>query len=135
MHLDHISIVAADCADLRSFFVEIVGMQEGARPTFRIGGHWLYLDGRPILHLIERPVTQANTTASDVKPSIPPARIDHMALRLDNAVEWQTLLQRLNDRQIPYQLAEIPSSQQLQLFVTPVPAVTVEFQIGIQDLK
>src|SRR5471030_924980 len=53
MRLDHVTIVASDCAPLRRFFVEIAGMDDGARPAFGVGGHWLYLDGQPALHLIE----------------------------------------------------------------------------------
>lgn len=128
MRLDHVAIVAPDCACLRSFFVDVAGMEEGARPAFGVGGHWLYLDRRPVLHLIE---SASATTAAEagIFVSRPPARIDHLALRVENAVEWQALLRRLRDRQIPYRPSGMQASQERQLFVTPLPGVTVEFVI------
>ncbi|OWY27035.1 extradiol dioxygenase [Herbaspirillum robiniae] len=131
MRFDHLTIVAADCACLRSFFVDVAGLEEGARPPFGVAGHWLYLDRRPVLHLIERPDAPA---ADGIRPSRPPARIDHMALRIEDAVEWQKLLRRLRDRRIPYQLSGMHAQQEQQLFVTPVPEVTVEFVIEAQRL-
>jgi extradiol dioxygenase family protein len=136
MRLDHITIVAPDCACLRDFFVEIAGMEEGARPAFAIGGHWLYLHHQPVLHLIERPDVQSTIAPdTELRVSRSPARIDHMALRIDNAVEWQTLLRRLRDRQIPYRLSGIGALQEQQLFVTPMPQVTVEFVIEERHLR
>ncbi|MBP0596932.1 extradiol dioxygenase [Herbaspirillum sp. LeCh32-8] len=126
MQLDHITIVAHECACLRSFFVDVVGLKEGARPPFGISGHWLYLDSQPVLHLIERPDAPSG---AGVRIGGPPARIDHMALRIDSLIEWQQLLRRLRERQIPYQLSGMRAQQEQQLFVTPVPDVTVEFVI------
>jgi len=54
MRLDHVTIVCPDCAPLLRFFVDVAGMADGPRPAFGVGGHWLYLEGRPVLHLIER---------------------------------------------------------------------------------
>jgi extradiol dioxygenase family protein len=131
MQLDHITIVASDCACLRDFFVEVAGMEEGARPAFGVAGHWLYLGRLPVLHLIERPEAQADVGVANGRPA---ARIDHMALRIDSAPEWQKLLRRLRERQVPYQLSGAGALQERQLFVTLAPAVTVEFVIAAEHL-
>lgn len=133
MRLDHIAIVAPDCTRLRCFFVEVAGLEEGTRPPFGVGGHWLYLDGRALLHLIERPEPGQHANA-DVATRRPPARIDHIALRIDSAVQWNHLLRRLRERKIAYQFSVIPALQQQQLFVSPVPNVTVEFVIETRHL-
>lgn len=139
MQLDHVTIVAPDCAPLRHFFVHVAGMHEGARPAFGVGGHWLYLHGRPVLHLIERPGAAA--PAAPLSAALPatgdgmaPARIDHLALRVDSAAQWQALLQRLRQAQIPYQLSDMRALQEQQLFVALGPQVTVEFVIAAQHL-
>jgi extradiol dioxygenase family protein len=101
MRLDHVSIVCEDSTLLRRFFVEVAGLEDGPRPAFCVGGYWLYLEGRPVLHLIERPAAYQATAASQSA-----ARIDHLALRIDDAGEWQALLERLHASGTPYQLVD-----------------------------
>ncbi|MCA1323731.1 extradiol dioxygenase [Herbaspirillum sp. alder98] len=124
MRLDHVTIVAPDCTSLRNFFVDISGLQEGERPAFGVRGHWLYLEQRPVLHLIERPDTPGDSERSGDRPS---PRIDHLALRVGNAAEWQQLLHRLRQHQMPCRVSPLGPQSELQLFVTPAPQVTVEF--------
>ena len=135
MHLDHIAIVASesDCASLRSFFVDVAGLTEGRRPPFGSAGHWLYLDGRAVLHLIQRTEPDSGSGSSHGLTR-PPARIDHLALRVEHAGQWQALLARLRQHRMPYVLSGHRAQQEQQLFVTPVPDVTVEFVIQTQCL-
>jgi len=131
MRLDHVTIVASDCAPLRRFFVDIAGMTDGPRPAFGVGGHWLYLDGQPALHLIEHPATPASRRVAGGRAA---ARIDHLALRIDSAAEWQSLLRRLDDSGTPYQLSDMRALQEQQLFVALAPDITVEFVIAAHHL-
>ncbi|MFM0734163.1 VOC family protein [Paraburkholderia sediminicola] len=123
MQLDHATIVTADLDTARRFFVDVVGLTEGARPPFSIDGYWLYANGRPVIHLI-------NATVPAIAGRAAP-RIDHIAFRLESADEWQALLQRLHAADMPYQLAEVPQMgpqpAELQLFVALAPGVVVEF--------
>ena len=132
MRLDHVTIVTSDCAPLRRFFVDVAGMADGPRPAFGVGGHWLYLDGQPALHLIERPATQASPRTTIGRAL---SRIDHLALRIDSAGEWQALLRRLRDSGTPYQLSDMRVLREQQLFVALAPDVTVEFLIAAQHLN
>ena len=52
--LDHVNIQTADLAGTVDFYVDVIGLEQGARPT-TIGrpGAWLYCNGRPLIHLIE----------------------------------------------------------------------------------
>ena len=86
MQLDHVTIVANDCRRLRDFFVEVAGMQDGPRPPFAVAGHWLYLGHKAVLHLIERP---SPSGAPVVQSRESAARIDHLALRVDSAAQWE----------------------------------------------
>lgn len=119
MQLDHVTIVAPDCDAMKDFFVDVAGMALGPRPPFGVGGYWLYLGGRAVLHLIA-------SGASGVS-AVPSTRIDHLALRIDDAAEWSALLDRLHRHGTAYQLAEVPLTQELQLFVRLAPGVVVEF--------
>ncbi|WP_406867539.1 VOC family protein [Paraburkholderia fungorum] len=130
MQLDHATIVTADLDAARRFFVDVVGLTQGARPPFSIDGYWLYANGRPLIHLIDA------TVAAQVGRVAP--RIDHIAFRLESADEWQALLQRLHATDTPYQLAEVPQmgpqQAELQLFVALAPGVVIEFVTALQHV-
>lgn len=119
MHFDHATIVTDDIDGTRRFFDEVVGLDTGPRPPFRVDGYWLYLDSRPMIH-----VTRATLPAREGRST---PRIDHIALRVDTHHEWATLIDRLSSRRIDYSLSEVPLSNELQLFVSIAPGVSVEF--------
>ncbi len=50
MQLDHVNIHVADLPAAREFFIRLLGVEVGWRPSFKVPGDWLYLDGRPIIH-------------------------------------------------------------------------------------
>jgi catechol 2,3-dioxygenase-like lactoylglutathione lyase family enzyme len=118
MQLDHFTIVTPAIEALRRFFVEVAGMTDGARPAFGIPGHWLYLDGHAVLHLVAGPATAAHHAGT---------RIDHVALRVDDPGEWRALRERLQASATPFQEGAIASLRQQQLFVALAPGAAVEF--------
>ncbi len=113
MQLDHVTLVAPDADVFMRFFADVAGMQVGPRPPFGVGGYWLYLGGRPVVHLIA-----AGGAVSDGRPD---------ATRIDHAAEWSALLGRLDCHGYAYQLAEVPLARERQLFVRLAPGVVVEF--------
>ena len=124
MKLDHATVVTRDLEGARRFLCGIVGLSDGPRPPFRVNGYWLYADGRPVIHLVEATLPALKGRASP--------RIDHVALRVDDAAEWAALVERMESNNVPYTLAEIPLADELQLFVSLAPGVVVEFvtQLG-----
>jgi catechol 2,3-dioxygenase-like lactoylglutathione lyase family enzyme len=50
LQLDHVNIHVHDLAAARDFFVTLLGLEVGWRPSFDVPGDWLYLDGRPVIH-------------------------------------------------------------------------------------
>jgi catechol 2,3-dioxygenase-like lactoylglutathione lyase family enzyme len=125
MHLDHATIVTPDLDAARQFFVDIAGLTDGARPPFSVDGHWLYADGRPVIHLVD------STLPGHAGRATP--RIDHIAFRLDGGSEWQALLARLKAARVPYQTADVPLSGEVQLFVALGQAVVVEFVTAARE--
>ena len=127
MNLDHATIVTADLHAARRFFVEVVGLVDGARPPFGIRGYWLYAAGRPVVHLVDA------TVPGQIGRAAP--RIDHIAFRIESAAEWQALLERLRVAKVDYQLAEVPLAGELQLFVALAPGVVVEFVTALSHVN
>ena len=39
--------------EVRTFYVDVIGLAEGFRPAVPVPGYWLYLEALPILHLME----------------------------------------------------------------------------------
>jgi catechol 2,3-dioxygenase-like lactoylglutathione lyase family enzyme len=119
MQLDHATIVTKDIEAARRFFRAVVGLNEGPRPPFRIRGYWLYANVLPIIHLVD-----ATVPAPEGKCA---PRIDHIALRIDSATEWLSMIERLRSNGIYYETVEVPLTGELQLFVTLAPGIVIEF--------
>ena len=50
-HIEHY-LVAADDMDLtRDWYRDVLGMQEGPHPDFGFPVHWMYLEGRDVVHI------------------------------------------------------------------------------------
>ncbi|MCP3724860.1 VOC family protein [Paraburkholderia sp. CNPSo 3272] len=124
MQLDHVTLVTPDLEGACRFFCDIVGLEDGPRPPFRVDGHWLYANGRPVIHLVE--ATESARLAGGAPAPVAP-RIDHVAFRVAPGIEWRALVERLAAHRVPYQLAEVPASEEVQLFVALAPGVVVEF--------
>lgn len=118
MKLDHATIVTEDLEGARRFLCSVVGLHDGPRPPFGIGGYWLYANGQPVIHLIEA------ATTSSVKPAS--ARIDHIGLRISSGQEWSQVLDRLRLSGIHYGLNEVPLTGERQLFVALASGVVIE---------
>lgn len=119
MIIDHATIVTPQLEAVRTFFCDIAGLTVGDRPPFGFDGYWLYHDGKAVIHLIK--------TNSDRPLAKSPTRIDHIAFRVENDVEWNKLIARLQAGSFEYQASEVPATGERQLFVVPTPGVMIEF--------
>jgi hypothetical protein len=50
--MDHFTIVTNRLAETIGFYA-MLGLSDGPRPDFGVGGAWLYAGDRPILHILE----------------------------------------------------------------------------------
>lgn len=106
--LDHVNLRAAPplLKTLRDFYVEVLGLREGARPL-PSHGYWLYAEDKAILHLsAERP--------NEPRPADVRNTFDHIAFACSELTEFIGRLQRLN---IEYRLAEPTADGHRQIFL------------------
>lgn len=122
MYLDHANIVTPDLDTTVDFFTKVLGLALGPRPDFRVPGSWLYSDGRPVVHLTQATIALPSGRASP--------RIDHVALRVANLDEWTALLGRLKAHDIEYQLNTPDDDNDIQLWVTLAPGLTIEIIVA-----
>jgi hypothetical protein len=52
--LDHFTIVTDNAAATAEFYEYTLRLKRGPRPNFAVPGVWLYCDGDPLLHVVER---------------------------------------------------------------------------------
>lgn len=119
--LHHYSIRPADLARTRSFYVDVLGLEDGYRPPFDFPGHWLYAGDTPIVHLIgPRPKREVGWPE---RVSGPTGLLDHVAFAATGLAEMKA---NLAARSIEYEERIIPRDRQTQLFLLDPDGIQVE---------
>ena len=93
--LDHVNIVTANLADMVAWYADVLGLMEGARPSFRFPGAWIYAGGDAIIHLVG-----ADRSRQSVEPNI-----EHFALSATGLAEF---IERLENRGVEYRMNTVP---------------------------
>ena len=93
--------------ELRVFYVEVIGLKVGPRPPFTSIGYWLYAGDDAVLHLTE---SQGNETSVVGAPTT----FDHAAFKCIGRLQFESKLATMN---IAYEVARVPQTDQVQLFV------------------
>ncbi|MEL0153873.1 MAG: hypothetical protein VW779_11680, partial [Halieaceae bacterium] len=77
--LNHFNIMGSRSliAEVRDFYVDVIGLSEGWRPDFDFEGHWLYAGDAPILHLM---LSEEGSETNDGSISSTTGHLDHIAL-------------------------------------------------------
>ena len=91
---------------LKSFYVDIVGLQVGHRPPFKNGGYWLYANEKDVLHLS----FSKNDITNELHVS---STFDHMAFTAKNEMDHINVLKENN---IDYIIREVPEIGTRQIF-------------------
>lgn len=89
---------------LRRFYVDVIGLCEGARPAFRSGSHgyWLYAGDSAVLHLAiarsgaadGQPAGTFTTSRSIATISTPPARAWNRPASATKPISWTNCIKR-----------------------------------------
>jgi catechol-2,3-dioxygenase len=91
---------------LRAFYCDVVGLTIGDRPPFRRFGYWLYAGDRPVLHLSEADAEESRAISATTT-------FAHAAFDCTDRAAFE---QRLTERGIRYRVAQVPITNQVQLF-------------------
>lgn len=112
--VDHINIATEALEQTRSFYVDVLGLEEGWRPDFSFAGHWLYADGKPIVHLQQSPTPVGSSTES---------ALNHFAF---NVTDLDQMLATLDQHGIAYRALDVPGTDIRQAFLMDPNGVRVE---------
>jgi catechol 2,3-dioxygenase-like lactoylglutathione lyase family enzyme len=108
LSINHIQLVAEKdlVIQLRDFYCNVVGLQEGFRPPFERFGFWLYIGDKDVVHLI--------TPKEDDGRSPQKSSYDHVAFK---AGDYQGILKKLKALNIPFEEKPIPGMTAHQIFL------------------
>lgn len=123
--LEHITIRCAQLQRTRDFYVEIMGLSDGARPDFPFRGHWLYLGAVPVVHLVEAADKAGAGSQEIVIPNAADGTgsFDHVAFKGD---DFNAMKQNLAQAGLTYRERVVPGGARSQLFVPDPEGVMVE---------
>ena len=93
---------------LRDFYVRVVGLHEGERPSFGKFGYWLYAGGEPVLHLIE--------SETGIDPAVgATGSFSHAAFA---CTDLEGTERRLTELDLPFRRSKVPETGEPQIFLT-----------------
>jgi catechol 2,3-dioxygenase-like lactoylglutathione lyase family enzyme len=106
LRLDHVNVNTTQLATMKAWYTEVLGMTPGPRPNFSFGGAWMYCEGFPCVHLVER--ERLEPTAGDL-------RLQHFAFA---ARDLGTFLERLSTLQVPHRIGILDDFEICQVNIT-----------------
>lgn len=123
--LEHVTIRCAQLQRTRDFYVELIGLTEGERPNFNFRGHWLYVGGIPVVHLVEASDKAGAWSREIVIPDAAKGTgsFDHVAFRGDDADAMKDRLQKAG---MTFRERVVPGGAISQIFVPDPEGVVVE---------
>lgn len=100
--------------EVRDFYVNVLGLENGPRPDTPVRGFWLYHGSRPVVHLAE-----SGTRPDPVRPS----HLDHIAFACD---DFEGMRRRLEQAAVPHDINRIPSADLTQVFLRDPAGIRLE---------
>lgn len=130
--LDHCSIRTVKLNDTRDFYVDLLEMIDGDRPDFDFPGNWLYVDGKPVVHLVgvdpDDPSGLIEYLGGDIDASKldgtgGSGAFDHAAFR---AKEPEMLMAKLEKKGVRFRERKVPDLDLFQIFIEDPNGIMVE---------
>src|SRR3569623_3149988 len=81
---------------VRDFYVDVIGLVEGARPPFNFPGHWLYAGDAAVVQLVQ--------TAAEQADAAPPSVLDHVAFTCTGLADFES---RLRAQGLDYRMSDV----------------------------
>ncbi len=126
--IDHftLSVRPHELELLREFYTNTFGLEEGRRPDFPFPGHWLYLDGRPVVHL-------AANVPDDIEVpdgKMATGKFNHVSFRCKNL---DAARQRLNEIGLKFRETPVPGFPLYQIFLHDPVGLMIELTFDVPE--
>ena len=133
--LEHVTIRCAQLRRTRDFYVELMGLTEGERPAFPFRGHWLYLGGVPVVHLVEASDTAGAWGRDIVHPQGRRRHRGPSTMSLSRATTFEAMRRRVKEAGLIFKERVVPGGRLSQLFVPDPEGVLVEINFRNECLE
>ena len=125
--LDHYSIRTTSLAPTERFYVDVLGLEVGPRPTFPFPGVWLYQGGVAVVHVVgvdpNDPSGLKDYLGDKAGDAAGTGTIDHVAF-VGHDVE--AMRARFRAAGVPYRDRTVPAMNLEQVFLEDPNGVTIE---------
>lgn len=132
--IDHYFMYCRDLEASRHFYEQVLGFEVGARPPFPFKGYWLYLEGRPRVHLGEAESSAGQEYylgKRETGEATHTGNLDHIAFQ---ASEFRAFRAHLDQLGVTYRHREVPQFKIQQLFIKDPDGVTLELNFPDPEL-
>ena len=120
--LDHFFVYSSKLSLTKTFYCEVLGLEDGPRPDFDFPGYWFYLSGKPVIHVGTNEFSGGlDRTNHDREDDT--GTIDHVAFRCKGFSGFIARFQEYDQR---FKIHEIPDFDLKQIFVKDPNGVTIE---------
>ena len=117
--IEHYNIHTTKLAETVDFYVRVLGMTNGDRPPFQFPGAWLYVDGTPVVHLVD--VAGKYKTGREGKAGT--GTLDHVAFEANGLPAMRKHLKR---EKVKFDERVVPRTGITQIFVEDPNGLTLE---------
>lgn len=123
LDINHINIYTHQplLDEVRDFYVNVIGLVEGPRPPLPVPGYWLYANGQPVMHLMEKAHAEADIGVS---------HLDHIAFSCEGLDETTAHLTAIK---ADFTRREIPEFKIVQLFIKDPSGLGVELNFRVDS--
>ena len=130
LRIDHFTFQVApeELDSLLDFYSRVIGLEPGPRPAFAFPGHWLYAEGRPIVHLAGNAPPRASPTAGAVSTG----KLNHISLRTKGL---QIARERLAAHGIEWKEAPVPGFPLHQIFFIDPVGLKIELTFDAAEVE
>ena len=135
-HLEHFLVQSTDIEKTKNWYVDVLGMREGAHPDFGFPVHWLYLGDVPVLHLTQggAAVTEDRLRylGQQSQASEGTGVIDHIAFR---ATGLATMIAHFKKLGVAFKERQVDDQGLYQLFLFDPNGIKVELNFEATEAK
>ncbi|MBU6508515.1 MAG: VOC family protein [Alphaproteobacteria bacterium] len=135
-HLEHFLVQSTDIEKTKNWYVDVLGMREGAHPDFGFPVHWLYLGDVPVLHLTQggADVTEDRLRylGQQSQASEGTGVIDHIAFR---ATGLATMIAHFKKLGVAFKERQVDDQGLYQLFLFDPNGIKVELNFEATEAK
>ena len=135
-HLEHFLIQTEDLDGSVAWYTDVLGMEQGPHPDFKMPVRWLYLGDEPVLHLTvggenvsENRKKYLGQQSTATKGS---GVVDHVAFRATGLAD---MIAHLDAKGIDYTKRQVDDQELFQIFLIDPNEVKVELNFAAAEAK